>query len=297
MSTYFLSGTGFVYDDKFIRGQSSSNSIDQSQINIYSKSNLIGIGISNPTFPLDVNGRIRSQGVNAGIVINSSIYTDTTLNTTIIEAYNANIKSIFSSNTAVYASNNLTNAGNFLPITGGTLTGGLKATNIGLQGYNVDTNFGLSASNILLTKRYDALTFANNCYLGSSPTGDMIFNIDINKNWQVYNTGGIVLLDLSSANKKLYLYGDVTTPSNITAKSININDDITANRMSIGNITSFGNVIIDNNIRVGSANVIGNITSQSANVTNNITMGTGIVNGRITANSGNISGFFTIINN
>ena len=33
--TYFLGGSGFIFDDKFIRGQTASNSVDASIINMF----------------------------------------------------------------------------------------------------------------------------------------------------------------------------------------------------------------------------------------------------------------------
>ena len=52
--TYFLGSTGFIFDDKFIQGQTASNSIDASIINMFQKNDNIGIGYSNPQYPLHV---------------------------------------------------------------------------------------------------------------------------------------------------------------------------------------------------------------------------------------------------
>jgi hypothetical protein len=104
--TYFLGGSGFIFDDKFIRGQTASNSVDASIINIFQKNDNVGIGNSNPIFPLDVNGNIKT---NSALIIGSSTYTDVNLN-------NTNTKAIYSSNTL----------NNKLNLSGGTMTGELS---------------------------------------------------------------------------------------------------------------------------------------------------------------------------
>jgi cytoskeletal protein CcmA (bactofilin family) len=263
MATFFLGSSGFVYDDKFIQNQSASNSVDVSKINIFQKGSNVGINTSNPIFPLDIIGNIKTS---TALVINSSTYTDVNLNNT--------------SNTAYWSSNNIANINNnFLPITGGTLTGNLN--------------------------------FKTNLYLGSSSTDDFIFNIPLNKNFSIFNTGGIALYDINSSTNMTRNYTLTTFNNNVgikteatnnfalnvngvfQANSAIINGNITATTLNIGSITASGTINLTNNITCGSANINGNITSQSANVNGNITTVSANINGYINGNSLNISGNIT----
>jgi hypothetical protein len=220
-----------------------------------------GINNANPQYPLDVDGIIKT---NSALVINSSTYTDVNLNTT--------------KNEASYASNNIANINNnFLPITGGTLTGNLNFKN-------------------------------TNLYLGSSSGDDMVFNIPLQNNFIFYKTGGIALFQINEDITRNYTkttfndnVGIKTEATNNFALNVNgsfqansaiINGNINASTLNVGSITATGTLNVSTNITCGNANVNGNIASQSTNVNGNLTSQSINVNGNITSQSANINGKF-----
>ena len=102
-----------------------------------------GILTSNPTVPLDVVGQIKTS---SGLVINSSTYTDTSLNSWSNTLYSlcntttgVSSTALFASNTAVFASNARLN---YLPLTGGTLSGFLGISTATSSGYSIGNNKG-----------------------------------------------------------------------------------------------------------------------------------------------------------
>jgi cytoskeletal protein CcmA (bactofilin family) len=238
MATFFLGSSGFVYDDKNIQGQTASNSVDVSKINIFQKGSNVGINTTNPIFPLDVIGNIKTS---TALVINSSTYTDVNLNNT--------------SNTAYWSSNNIANINsNYLPLSGGTLTGNLN--------------------------------FKQNLYVGSSSTDDFIFNIPLNKNFSIYNTGGLALYDINSSNNMTRNY-TLTTFNN----NVGILTEATNNfALNVNGVFQANSAIINGNITSQSANVNGNITTVSANINGYINGNSLSVSGNITTNSANING-------
>jgi len=136
----------------------------------------VGINTTSPSYTLDVNGPIHSD---SGLVINSSTYTDTSLNAWSNNIYNTSNAAYFASNKCVsdsnvlygeasYASNALSN---YLPKSGGTIT---STSDYTLQILNSNTN-GISTYSHPLNMLNSALSY-NESYIVQIGQADNLNN-------------------------------------------------------------------------------------------------------------------------
>lgn len=192
----------------------SIGGIDRIRIN---DQGFFGILTSNPTVPLDVVGQIKTS---SGLVINSSTYTDTTLNAWSNTLYTLSNTTTTVSNTATFASNLAVTASNmhssYLPLTGGTLSGNVVISAPTSASFQLANNKGGNAE--------IGLSYTPGAYSGSANSNDLVMR-NINSLGRLHFQSGVGLSALTINSNNFVGIG-----TNIPQYSLDIQGSVGINK-------------------------------------------------------------------